>query len=166
MRILKPSVFLACLIPFVLLLINAVSDQLGANPLEEIRDTTGIWTLRLLIVTLAITPIRYLTGWHRLIRFRRMIGLFAFFYAALHFITYVWLDQFFAFGGMLDDLTKRRFIMARLRQLCLTDSARSHLNGGLDPAFGWEALANDSPPDLHRRGGRRGSLCVAGETGY
>jgi sulfoxide reductase heme-binding subunit YedZ len=112
MRILKSSVFLACLIPFVLLLINAVTDQLGANPLEEIRDTTGIWTLRLLIVTLAITPIRYLTGWHRLIRFRRMIGLFAFFYAALHFITYVWLDQFFAFGGMLDDLTKRRFIMA------------------------------------------------------
>jgi len=89
-----------------------VNGQLSANPLEDIRDTTGIWTLRFLILTLSITPLRRLTGWHGIIRFRRMLGLFAFFHGVLHFITYVWLDQFFAFGAMLEDLTKRRFIMA------------------------------------------------------
>jgi sulfoxide reductase heme-binding subunit YedZ len=109
---LKPAVFLACLVPLILLIWAAATEQLGANPLESIRDTTGIWTLRFLIVTLSITPFRRLSGWHTLIRFRRMLGLFAFFYAAVHFLTYVWLDQFFAWGEMLADLTKRRFIMA------------------------------------------------------
>jgi len=97
----------------VVLLVRATATgNLGANPLETIRDTTGIWTLRFLFVTLAITPIRRLTGWHKVIRARRMLGLFAFFYAVLHFVSYVWLDQFFALDGMIDDLTKRPFIMA------------------------------------------------------
>jgi len=91
---------------------STLNQQLSANPLEDIRDTTGIWTLRFLIFTLAITPLRKITGWHSLIRFRRMLGLFAFFYAVLHFVTYVWLDQFFAFDEMVKDLAKRRFIMA------------------------------------------------------
>jgi methionine sulfoxide reductase heme-binding subunit len=108
----KAAVFLACLAPMGLLVWATANGQLSANPLEDIRDTTGIWTLRFLIITLSITPLRKITGWHRLVRFRRMLGLFAFFHAALHFITYVWLDQFFAFGEMLADLTKRRFIMA------------------------------------------------------
>ena len=96
----------------VLLVRAAINDQLGANPLEAIRDTTGIWTLRFLLLTLAITPLRKITGWHTVMRYRRMLGLFAFFYALTHFVTYVWLDQFFAFDEMVQDLTKRRFIMA------------------------------------------------------
>jgi len=109
---LKPAVFIVCLIPITLLVLALVNGQLGANPLEEIRNTTGVWTLRFLIATLTITPLRRITGWHGLIRFRRMIGLFTFFYAMLHFVTYVWFDQFFAIDEMIKDLTKRRFIMA------------------------------------------------------
>ena len=108
----KPLVFLACLVPLALLIWATVNGQLSANPLEDIRDTTGIWTLRFLVLTLIITPLRRITGWHAVIRLRRMIGLFAFFYALLHFVSYVWLDQFFAFDAMVDDLTKRPFIMA------------------------------------------------------
>src|SRR5687767_4184098 len=95
--IFKPVVFLACLVPMVVLTWTALAGRLSANPLEDIRDTTGIWTLRFLMFTLGITPLRRITGWHSLIRFRRMVGLFAFFHAFLHFITYVWLDQFFEF---------------------------------------------------------------------
>src|SRR2546430_9851665 len=111
-RILKASVFLACLIPMALLMWATFTNQLSANPLQDIRDTTGIWTLRFLLLTLVITPLRRITGWHSLIRFRRMLGLFAFFHACLHFITYVWLDQFFVFSEMVNDLTRRPFIMA------------------------------------------------------
>ncbi len=104
--------FLACTVPAAVLVWAIGNGDLGPNPLETIRDTTGIWTLRFLLVTLTITPLRRMTGWRGIIRARRMLGLFAFFYAALHFISYVWLDQFFAFDGMIDDLTKRPFIMA------------------------------------------------------
>jgi methionine sulfoxide reductase heme-binding subunit len=106
------DLFLTCTLPAALLVRATASGHLGANPLETIRDTTGIWTLRFLLVTLAITPVRRITGWHKIIRARRMLGLFAFFYAVLHFVSYVWLDQFFALDGMIDDLTKRPFIMA------------------------------------------------------
>ena len=104
--------FLTCTLPAVLLVRATATGNLGANPLETIRDTTGIWTLRFLLVTLAITPVRRITGWHKIIRARRMLGLFAFFYAVLHLVSYVWLDQFFALHGMIDDLMKRPFIMA------------------------------------------------------
>ena len=104
--------FLVCTLPAALLARAIANGDLGPNPLETIRDTTGIWTLRFLIFTLAITPLRRLTRWREIIRARRMLGLFAFFYAALHFVSYVWLDQFFAFDGMIDDLKKRPFIMA------------------------------------------------------
>jgi sulfoxide reductase heme-binding subunit YedZ len=89
-----------------------VSGRLGANPLEAIRDSTGIWTLRFLLITLAISPLRRLAKWHNIIKLRRMVGLFAFFYATLHFVSYIWLDQFFALSEMLKDFTKRPFIMA------------------------------------------------------
>jgi sulfoxide reductase heme-binding subunit YedZ len=111
-RIAKVSLFLVGLIPLVLLLWATFTDRLSANPLQDIRDTTGIWTLRWLLLTLFVTPLRRITRWHDLSRFRRMIGLFAFFYASLHFITYIWLDQFFAFGEIAKDLTRRPFIMA------------------------------------------------------
>jgi methionine sulfoxide reductase heme-binding subunit len=104
--------FLTCTLPFALLVRATANGNLGPNPLETIRDTTGIWTLRFLLVTLAITPIRRITRWHEIIRARRMLGLFAFFYAVLHFVSYVWLDQFFALDAMIDDFKKRPFIMA------------------------------------------------------
>ena len=111
-RYTRAFLFVLCLIPAGALVWSIAAGKLGANPLEEIRDTTGIWTLRFLLITLAITPLRRLTQWHNLIKFRRMLGLFSFFYASLHFISYIWLDQFFALGGMIKDLTRRPFIMA------------------------------------------------------
>jgi sulfoxide reductase heme-binding subunit YedZ len=83
---------------------------LSANPISDITNTTGTWTLRFLVITLAITPLRRLTRINALIRFRRMAGLFAFFYASLHFLTYVWLDQFFQWDDILKDVVKRKFI--------------------------------------------------------
>ena len=118
-RTFKPILFITCLVPMSLLAWATVSGRLSANPLEDVRDTTGLWTLRFLILTLSITPLRRVTGWHGLIRFRRMLGLFAFFHAVLHFVTYVWLDQFFAFSEMVSDLTKRRFIMAGYASMVL-----------------------------------------------
>jgi len=106
----KPVVFLACLIPLALLGWKAYTSGLGANPIEVITHATGDWTLRFLLITLAITPIRKLTGQLWLIRYRRMFGLFAFFYATLHFLTYIWLDKFFDLHEMLHDVAKRRFI--------------------------------------------------------
>ncbi len=106
----KPPVFLLCLIPLGLLISRAAGDALGPNPVEAITRFTGDWTLRFLLVTLAVTPLRRLTGQAWLIRFRRMLGLFAFFYASLHLMTYLWLDQFFAWGAIADDVLKRPYI--------------------------------------------------------
>jgi methionine sulfoxide reductase heme-binding subunit len=106
----KPVVFLACLIPLGLLGWEAYSSALGANPIEVITHATGDWTLRFLLITLAVTPIRKLTGQLWLIRYRRMFGLFAFFYGTLHFLTYIWLDKFFDLHEMLHDVAKRKFI--------------------------------------------------------
>ncbi len=119
-RWLKVVVFLACLGPLARLLwgffgahpldMQTWGAGLGANPIEFITHSTGDWTLIFLLITLAITPVRKLTRQPWLIRFRRMLGLFAFFYVSLHFMTYVWLDKFFDVRAMLDDIAKRRFI--------------------------------------------------------
>ncbi len=109
-RVLKPAVFVAALGPFLYLVWRAVAGELSANPIEDITLTTGRWTLRFLMITLAITPVRRLTGWQPAIRFRRMMGLFAFFYGTLHFLTYVVLDQFFGWGFILADIAKRPYI--------------------------------------------------------
>ncbi len=106
----KPVVFLACLIPVALLAWKAYNQALGANPIEVITHATGDWTLRFLLITLSVTPIRKLTGQLWLIRYRRMFGLFAFFYGTLHFLTYIWLDKFFDLHEMLHDVAKRKFI--------------------------------------------------------
>jgi sulfoxide reductase heme-binding subunit YedZ len=108
--VLKAGVFVACLIPLVVLAWQALAHNLGANPIDEITDQTGIWTLRFLLITLAVTPARRLTGWNRLIQLRRMLGLFAFFYGSLHFLTYVWLDQFFTVEDIIADVMERPFI--------------------------------------------------------
>ena len=108
--IIKPSLFILCLLPFIFLLIAALTDDLGTNPVETLTHETGEWALRLLLITLFITPLRRLTGQPSLIKLRRMLGLFTFFYALLHFITYVWLDQFFDWSEILEDIPKRPFI--------------------------------------------------------
>ena len=112
MRAAKAALFALCLVPFALLLWRGTHDGLGANPIEFITHATGDWTLRFLIITLAITPVRKVFGWPQLVRFRRMLGLFAFFYGCLHFLTYVWLDKFFDVSAMLKDVAKRPFITA------------------------------------------------------
>jgi sulfoxide reductase heme-binding subunit YedZ len=110
--ILKPAVFLASSIPAGWLLFDTFTGHLSANPLEDIRDRTGIWTLRFLMITLAVTPVRWLSAWNSVIRFRRMLGLFAFFYGFVHLATYVWLDQYFDFNAIFKDIfLKRPFII-------------------------------------------------------
>ena len=106
----KAAVFLLCLIPFCDLVWRALKSNLGANPVEYLQHATGDWTLRFLVFTLCITPFRKLFKLPDLIRFRRMLGLFAFFYVSLHFLTYLGPDQSFDFSGMLKDVAKRPFI--------------------------------------------------------
>jgi sulfoxide reductase heme-binding subunit YedZ len=109
-RMAKPLVFLLCLVPLALLVAGAVAEDLGANPVEAITHTTGDWTLRLLLLTLAMTPLKRLIGRPWPIRFRRMLGLFAFFYASLHLLTYLWLDQGFDAQAIFEDVVKRPYI--------------------------------------------------------
>lgn len=111
-KVYKPVLFAAALTPFLWLAYRAFQGDLGVNPAETLQLETGIWTLRFLLITLAVTPLRRITGWNRLIQFRRMLGLFAFFYASVHFLTYLVLDQYFAFDRMLADVAKRPFITA------------------------------------------------------
>ena len=108
----KVAVFVLCLIPAAWLVIAALTGRLSANPIKDITEDTGTWTLRFLLVTLCVTPLRKLTGWSGVIKYRRMLGLFAFFYGFLHFLTYAWLDQFFSFPDILRDVYKRPFITA------------------------------------------------------
>lgn len=129
-RIAKPLVFVLCLLPAAWLLAAVIALQsggiagwqpasLGANPVEKIQDTLGIWGLRLLLVTLAITPLREFGGWPRLLTFRRMLGLFAFFYIGLHFLWYLFVDQAFDWAQLLADVAKRPFITAGFSALLL-----------------------------------------------
>ena len=110
LRLIKLALFLAALIPLARLGWKALHDGLGANPIEVITHSTGDWTLILVLTTLSITPLRRLTRQYWLIGVRRMIGLFAFFYGTLHFLTYIWLDKFFDLHEMLKDIAKRPFI--------------------------------------------------------
>lgn len=108
--LIKPIVFILCLLPFLFLAFNAINDSLGTNPVETLTHETGEWALRFLLITLVITPLRRLVKINWLIKLRRMLGLYAFFYAVLHFITYIWLDQFFDWQEILIDIPKRPFI--------------------------------------------------------
>ncbi len=109
-RLLKPALFLLALLPLALLLVQGATGGLGANPVETVTRTTGDWALRLLLATLAVTPLRRLTGWGELIRLRRMLGLFSFFYASLHLATYVILDLGFNLAWVAEDVVKRPYI--------------------------------------------------------
>jgi len=116
---LKRAAFLICLIPFGQLLYRAYTNDLGANPIETITRFTGSWSLLILLASLAVTPLRRLTGWNELIRYRRMLGLFAFSYAALHFTTYMVLDLYFDFGAIAKDILKRPYITVGFTALVL-----------------------------------------------
>lgn len=107
---LKAALFALALLPFFRLAAFTVLDKLGANPVEFITRNTGDWTLYFLCLTLAVTPLRKLSGWNWLIKLRRMLGLFAFFYASLHFLTFLWFDHFFDVQEMWKDVVKRPFI--------------------------------------------------------
>jgi sulfoxide reductase heme-binding subunit YedZ len=119
LRYFKPVIFLACLGPLGILVWRGLHSLLGPNPIETITHATGDWTLRFLLITLAISPLRRITRQYWLIEYRRMLGLFAFFYGTLHLMTYVWLDKFFAVHEMLADIAKRRFITAGMTAFVL-----------------------------------------------
>jgi methionine sulfoxide reductase heme-binding subunit len=106
----KPIVFLACLAPLGFLAVRTYNGQLGANPVEFLQHFTGDWTLRFLLITLAVTPLRKMLNFPDLIRFRRTLGLFAFTYVCLHFFTYIGPDQSFDLAAMWKDVAKRPFI--------------------------------------------------------
>ena len=108
----KPIVFLTCLLPVFLIVGDAfeITGRLGANPVEAILDRFGNWALRFIMITLAITPLRRMSGWNWLSRFRRMLGLFTFFYALMHFVTWFVLDREMQFDDVVEDLTERPFI--------------------------------------------------------
>jgi len=110
--VLKVIVWGLCVSPVSLLAWKATHDELGANPLSEVTLSTGHWTLYLLLTTLAISPLRKISGINWLIRFRRLIGLFAFFYGCLHLMTYLWFDKFFDGHEIVKDIYKRPFITA------------------------------------------------------
>jgi len=123
----KPLVFLLCLIPVALVVGDAfgITGQLSANPVEDILDRFGNWAIRLIMITLAVTPLRQITGWNWLTRFRRMLGLFTFFYALMHFSTWLLLDRglavdpAFQWAAILEDLTERPFITIGFAALLL-----------------------------------------------
>ena len=110
LALVKSAAFVACLIPLALLVYDGLTDGLGVNPIETITRSTGKWTLIFLLITLTVTPLRRITSRQWLIKFRRMLGLFAFFYVCLHFTTYIWLDQFFDLMEIAKDIPKRPFI--------------------------------------------------------
>ncbi|HWN30544.1 MAG TPA: protein-methionine-sulfoxide reductase heme-binding subunit MsrQ [Burkholderiales bacterium] len=107
---LKAAAFIACLLPLARLVWRGFNHDLGANPIEVITHSTGDWTLIMLLITLSVTPLRRILEWPWLLKLRRMFGLYAFFYVCLHFLTYVWLDQFFDIFDIAKDVLKRPFI--------------------------------------------------------
>jgi len=109
-RLFKISVFIVSLMPAVALVYGLLNDQLGANPIETLTRDTGEWALRFLLITLAVSPLRLLFSWHFLAAIRRMLGLYSFFYASVHMLLYVWLDQFFNLSDIINDIIERPFI--------------------------------------------------------
>jgi methionine sulfoxide reductase heme-binding subunit len=139
----KPAVFALSLLPFAWLLYGAITDNLGANPAEYLSRSTGDWTLRFLCVTLAVTPLRVMTSTPALARFRRMLGLFTYFYVVLHFLAYSWFDMGFDVDEIAKDIPKRPFVLAGfLAFLLLTPLAATSFNRAVKAlgANRWHAL--------------------------
>ncbi|MBS0345182.1 MAG: sulfoxide reductase heme-binding subunit YedZ [Proteobacteria bacterium] len=139
----KAALFALCLLPAFLLWRGLEMDTLGANPIEALTRATGEWTLRFLLITLTVTPLRKYSGWHWLVRLRRMLGLFAFAYGVTHLLTYVWLDQFFDWHAIAKDILKRPFITVGFAALVLmTPLAATSFNAAIRKLGGrrWQAL--------------------------
>ena len=139
----KPLLFALALIPFAHLLWGALANTLGANPAEALIRGTGDWVLRFLCLTLAITPLREWTGWSALVRLRRMLGVFAYFYVLLHFFSYAWLDMGLDWGDIVRDIPKRPFVLVgTLALLLMTPLAATSFNRAIRAlgAKRWKAL--------------------------
>ena len=134
----KLLLFPLCLLPLGLLILRALQNDLGANPVEALTHGTGDWALRFLLLTLAVTPLRKITGWGWLLRFRRMLGLFAFFYAVMHLAVYLWIDQSFLWSEIAADIIKRPYITVGFTSFLILS-----------------VLAATSPKPVARRMGRR-----------
>jgi methionine sulfoxide reductase heme-binding subunit len=115
----KPALFVLCLLPLAWLIFGAITNTLGANPAEALIRSTGDWTLRFLCITLTVTPLRQIAKQPALARFRRMLGLFTFFYGCMHFLCYGWLDMGFVFDDIVRDIVKRPFILVGSTALLL-----------------------------------------------
>ncbi len=144
--ILKPIVFIACLLPLAWIAGDAlgITGTLGANPVEEILDRFGNWGLRFMMIALAVTPLRKLTGWNWLARFRRMLGLFAFFYVLMHFLTWLVLDQGLTMTAIVEDIAKRTFITIGFVALVLLTAMAATSTNGMRRRLGrrWQTLHN------------------------
>ena len=144
----KPLIFAVCLLPFALVVGDAfnLTGSLGANPIEAIMDRFGIWSLRFIMITLAVTPLRRITGWGWLQRFRRMFGLFTFFYVLMHFLTWLILDQGLLMAAVIEDIVKRPFITIGMVALLLLFALAATSTNGMRRWLGkrWQALHNAS----------------------
>jgi sulfoxide reductase heme-binding subunit YedZ len=142
----KPIIFLVCLLPALLVVGDAfeITGRLGANPIEAILDRFGNWGLRFIMITLAVTPLRRMTGWNWLSRFRRMLGLFTFFYAAMHFTTWFVLDREMRLSDILEDLTERPFITLGFTGLVLLTALAATSFTAIRRRMGkrWQVLHN------------------------
>lgn len=139
----KAFIFFLCALPAAQLILGWRADSLGANPVETITHATGAWTLRLLLITLAVTPLRRYTGLHWLVRLRRMLGLFAFAYGVAHFGIYLWLDHFFDWQGIANDILKRPYITVGFAALMLMVPLALTSNAAAIKRMGgrrWQAL--------------------------
>ena len=142
----KPADFVACLLPFALVVgdLFEITGQLGANPIEEIMDRFGNWSLRFILLTLAVTPVRRISGWNWLARFRRMFGLFTFFYVLMHFLTWLILDQGILLPAIIEDLAKRPFITVGFIALVLLTALAATSTAAVRRRMGrrWQTLHN------------------------
>lgn len=139
----KPLLFLLCLLPFAWLVYGAFTNGLGANPAEYLIRATGDWTLRFICIVLAVTPLRTITNWPALARFRRMLGLFAYFYVVLHLLSYSGFDMGFDVGDIAHDIAKRPFILVGfLAFVLLTPLAATSFNRAIKAmgAKRWQLL--------------------------
>jgi sulfoxide reductase heme-binding subunit YedZ len=139
----KPLVWLLCALPFGFLLLGALTDRLGANPAETLIFETGLWTIRFLWLTLAISPLREVAGLPALLRYRRALGVSAFVYGVLHFLSYAWLDKGLVVSDIVRDVLKRNFILVGMLALILmTPLALTSFNRAIKAmgARRWQAL--------------------------
>ena len=140
----KPIVFLACLIPFLIIAGKAfgITGALGANPIEEVMDWLGNWGIRFVMIALAVTPLRKISGWNWLLRFRRMLGLFAFFYVLMHFLTWFYLDQGMLWSAIVEDIAERPFITIGMTALALLTAMAITSTNGMRRRMGkrWNTL--------------------------